>query len=417
MSAHKRTTENRSATSVTRQPHRQPATFAGDNAHSSAHELGGTAVASANAWPDSRISEIEAFTVELPLPRPLQLGAMTIRNREYVVIRIRTSDGLEGNAFGLSRSTPVAETVRNLLTPLLLDAAADTVAALWDKLIRSTAFGGRVGTIMRAISLIDIALWDIKGKRSSQPVWRLLGGGDPDVACVLVAGYPTGEPPEAVGSRVAKFAHEGHHLLKVARLLDPNDTQRLLRQAANELPLNARLVVDAAWWWRTSRAAADEICRWVAEAPLAWVEDPLVPEDVDGYRRLVASRVAPIGAGDELTDRYVARALLQHAQIDVLRLDALAIGGITGAWQVAHWAAAFGIDVSYHIYPEVHIHLAAGGAIPGYVETFGPADNPFDPAATLYEGGPSFTPGRAVAPERPGLGFTIDFERALHGSS
>lgn len=260
---------------------------------------------------------------------------------------------------------------------------------------------------MRALSLVDIALWDVKGKRAGLPVWRLLGGNQPEVPCILVAGYPTGEPPEALGAKVAEHAASGYEWLKVARTADPGSLKRLLASAAKQLPSKARLIVDAAWWWRNPLEAFQEIRTWADQVPLAWVEDPLVPEDVEGYRRLCATDVAPIGVGDDLTDAYVARALLQQAGISVLRIDAPSIGGITGAWQMQQLAQASGVPVSFHVNPETHVHLAAARTGWASVETFGDARNPFDPAPMLYSGGPSFSPGRAYAPETPGLGFEL----------
>lgn len=356
---------------------------------------------------DDRIATVEATTVTLPIPRPLRLGSSTITQRRYAVVRVSTTDGLRGEAFALSRDTPVAATVRELLAPMLVGRPADAIAATGDALFRGALAGGRVGTFMRALSLVDIALWDIKGKRAGLPVWRLLGGGEPEVGCMLVAGYPTGEPSEELGEHVAACAREGHRLLKVARAASPDDTRRLLATAAEGFDDETAVVVDAGWWWRTAREAAAELRTWADAAPLAWVEDPLVPEDTDGYATLCAEQVAPIGVGDELTDRHAARRLL-GARLAVLRIDAMAIGGITGARHVAALAEGAGVPVSYHVYPELHVHLAAGLPGGGLVETFGAADNPFDPAARLLTGGPRFEPSRAIASEAPGLGIELD---------
>ncbi|GAA3701046.1 enolase C-terminal domain-like protein [Nonomuraea antimicrobica] len=354
------------------------------------------------------VETVEAFSVTLPLPRPLRLGAQTVSHRAYCVVRLGTSDGIVGNAYALSRDLPVAEMINGMLGTLLVGQQADDISAIWDRLYRGTLFGGRTGGLMRALSLIDIALWDIKGKRAGLPVWRLLGGGGPDVPCMYIAAYPTGESPVVLGERVAAASQDGHSLLKVARLPNPSDLATLLRTATSSLAGTSQIVVDAAWCWRGAREAADEIQMWGGEAPLAWVEDPLIPEDTEGYARLVRSGVARIGVGDDFTDRFGAKALMLHAGVDVLRIDACAVGGITAAWALSHVADALGVRVSYHVYPETHVHLAAASSADSLVETFGAADNPYDPSATLYTGGPAFRPGWARANERPGLGFDIN---------
>ena len=124
----------------------------------------------------------------------------------------------------------------------------------------------------------------------------------------------------------------------------------------------------------------------------------------------------PVGVGDEVTHIGTFRALLDAGALDVLRLDVLAIGGITPARHVQALAAARGVPVSFHIYPEVSVHLAAGDP-GGIVETFDPdvpGGNPLDPAHLLYSGGPVFARRDRQAPDAPGLGFELDWPRFAH---
>lgn len=356
------------------------------------------------------IEQVDAVTVALDIPRPLRLGRMHITRRLYTVVSVRTKDGLEGHALALSRDLPVTAVVRNNLSPALVGMPVDAITAVWRRGFEATYAGGRSSVAARAIGLVDIALWDIKGKRAGLPVWRLLGGDDPATRCVMVAGYPTGDPPEVLGERVAAYAEAGHRLIKVARWSDPTAMRKVLETAVAGTTADARLVVDAAWCWTRAEEAAEELALWADAAPLAWVEDPLAPEDTSGYARLVARRAAPIGVGDELGDVHAARRLALEARVDVLRIDAPAVGGITAAWRLAHVAEAAGALVSFHIYPETHVHLAAALGNGALSETFDGRDNPFDPAASLYHGGPAFSPDTAVAPEAPGLGIELDRE-------
>jgi L-alanine-DL-glutamate epimerase-like enolase superfamily enzyme len=360
-----------------------------------------------------QISEVEAFTVALDLPRTLRLGSMVISRRTYAVVAITTESGISGKAYALSRDAPIASTVRDLLAPVLLGRDADLVAARWDACYRSTIGVGRVGAVMRAISLVDIALWDIKAQRAGLPLWRVLGGHSAEVEMLLAAGYPTGEPAEVLGAKVAEYGREGHRLLKVARVPDPADMRRLLDSAAAELPGECELVVDAAWVWRQPHEVERELRAW-GDTPLAWLEDPLPPEDVRGYERLRRAVCVPIGVGDELTDPHVFERLVAGGGADVVRLDATTIGGVTGAARVQHLAAAAGLPVSYHVYPELHVHLAAASAEPALVESFDWRGNPFDPAHRFVAGGPAYRPGFATASESPGLGFELDRELLEH---
>src|SRR3954452_4643949 len=174
------------------------------------------------------IVEVSAVTTRLELPRPITLGSMHIAHRAYAVVTVRTESGLEGNAFALSRDAPVAAVVNEQLAPVLVGGDSDLVAARHDECFRATVASGRVGVVLRALSLVDVALWDVKGKRAGLPLGRLLGGNAPEVPTLLVGGYPTGEPPEELAARVGEYGRRGWRLLKLARVADPAAMRRLL---------------------------------------------------------------------------------------------------------------------------------------------------------------------------------------------
>jgi L-alanine-DL-glutamate epimerase-like enolase superfamily enzyme len=355
------------------------------------------------------IVEVTAVTTRLELPRPIVLGTMRIASRAYAVVTVRTESGLEGNAFALSRDAPVAAVVQQQLAPVLVGRDSDLVAARFDECFRATVASGRVGVVLRALSLVDVALWDVKGKRAGLPLWRLLGGNAPEVPAMVVGGYPTGEPPEELAARVGEYGRDGWPLVKLARVGDHAVMRRLVDASLAAIPDGTRLVVDAAWSWRRPDEVVRELEAW-GDPPLAWLEDPLPTEDVEAYRKLAGCSSAPIGAGDEITDPHLLRAHLAADTLDVLRVDATTIGGVSGAQRLMQAAAAAAVPVSCHVYPELHVHLAAANADGATVETFDGRDNPFDPAARLYSGGPEWRPGLAVAPETPGLGIELDRE-------
>jgi L-alanine-DL-glutamate epimerase-like enolase superfamily enzyme len=264
---------------------------------------------------------------------------------------------------------------------------------------------------MRAISLVDIALWDVQAQRAQLPLWRLLGGLQSDLPVSIVSGYLSEDSaPESVAEMVLEHASVGYRYLKVARAADPTLTSRLLALVHDRMPAPSQVVVDGLWVWRTAREAAEEISSWSEHDRLAWIEDPFPPEEIELCADLRKICPVPLGLGDELTDRRVFQALLAAEAIDVVRVDATSIGGISGAVRVMHLAAANGRDIAPHFYPEVHVHCAAG--LPGClaVEMFDPAGNEFEFSHRFVIGGVHVSGGRAQAPEAPGLGFELDWE-------
>jgi L-alanine-DL-glutamate epimerase-like enolase superfamily enzyme len=250
----------------------------------------------------------------------------------------------------------------------------------------------------------------VKGKRVGLPVWRLLGGDDPATTCVMVAGYPTGDNAKVLGERVAEYAREGHSLVKVAYDKRPEHMRTLLEVAVGGMPGSTRLIVDTGWAWTRAQEALADIALWSDAAPLAWIEDPLPPEDIDGYARLMRGRTVPIGVGDDYTDVAGSRSLVLRAGVDVLRIDVPAIGGVGRSVHLAHVAEAAGAVVSFHVYPETSVQVAAGLGRGALTETFDGRDNAFDPAGLLYEGGPAFSPDKCVASEAPGFGLELDHD-------
>jgi L-alanine-DL-glutamate epimerase-like enolase superfamily enzyme len=357
------------------------------------------------------IVDVRAVTADFVLPRPLRLGPLFISSRAYAFVEITTESGHSGCAYALSRGAPVSMTVNHVLRPLLLGQDADAIAARNEECIRATLSVGRVGLLVRALSLVDIALWDIKAKRAGQPLWRLLGGYQNEIPVLLVAGYLTDDTtPEELAEQLGDFARQGYRMLKLARTPEPALTRRLLEETARAVPEGCGVVVDAAWVWRSVREAAAELKSWGNALDLLWVEDPLPPENARACARLREQAKLPFAIGDEVTDLHVLRALVEAEALDVVRVDATTIGGISGALRAYHMAGAAGFEVSPHVYPEVHVHLAA--ALPGVlgVETFDPSGSPFDPSRSFIEGGPIYRAGCAIAPETPGLGFGLDWE-------
>ncbi|WP_424937074.1 MULTISPECIES: mandelate racemase/muconate lactonizing enzyme family protein [Bacteria] len=346
------------------------------------------------------IARIDTVTAVLPLPAPLQLGAMTVTRREYAAVRATAADGTRGVAYCLSREAPMAEIVERLVAAHAVGADADDPATAWDRMLRGSAIVGRVGLVRRAIGLVDIALWDIASRRAGVPLWRLLGTGDEPRPSMLVAAYPTpSRTPREVAEEALSQA-EGWTNVKISRIPDPAYMRELIGILNHELPEDTGLVVDVGFGWRDAEQALAEIAQW-GDPRLAWLEDPLLPEDAAGCARIREASGLPVSVGDEVTDPAVLRALVDEGGVDVLRLDVVAIGGVTPAREMIAWAHERGVPVSGHVYPEVVAHLGIG------VETFARGGNPYDPAPLFVRGGPHFA-GRVTPSSAPGLGFELD---------
>src|SRR6478672_10566988 len=123
-----------------------------------------------------KITEVRATTCDVPLPRPIIMGDIRYDSREYVVVEILSDSGATGIGFGMTRGSPVASIVNRSLAPLLVGQDPLLSEALWDRLYYRNLPIGQRGIFMRALSAVDIAIWDLKGQQAGLPVWQLLGG-------------------------------------------------------------------------------------------------------------------------------------------------------------------------------------------------------------------------------------------------
>ncbi len=348
------------------------------------------------------ITKITARNVVLELPQTLHLGAMTVHRREYTLVQVENSDGLLGKAYCLSREAPMAEIIgSSLLSPHVLGMDTDDVNAIWDKAYRGSAIVGRVGLVVRALGLLDIALWDLAAQQRALPLWQLLGTGDEPRQSLLVSTYPTsGRTATDIAQDVLDHAQQGWKVLKIARSADTELMREVLTILSQSLAPECELVVDVGFGWPDAEAALTELAAW-GNPRLGWLEDPLLPEDIAGCARIRSETGMAIGIGDEVTDPSLFDRYIEADAIDVARIDVVALGGITPAMKLLPRLRDAGLRVSSHVSPEASVHLGVE------VETFdrSSAGNPYDPSPTLISGGPAFLDGYAQPPSTPGLGF------------
>lgn len=359
------------------------------------------------------IARVDAWKCVIRLPEPFRLGHLTVSQRDYVVVRVTTASGVEGVGFGLGRGAPVDVVVTDLLAPYLVGrdlSELDEIASLFSLVLPQHA---HEGLVMRALSLLDIALWDIRGKLAAQPVWQLLGaGGSQESPILLVEGYHlAGEDDEAFAKRLGKRAAEGYAALKVeASTTDHEALTRRLVATLRAVGPDTEVVIDLAYGWPRGEAEPRR-AGWF-DLDLAWAEDPMHGNAIDELARLHDDMPVPLAVGDEVTNPTMLVHLIDARAIDVVRLDLTCHGGFSGLTKVHRAAIDAGIRVSTHVYPELHRQVVSGLEGAGPVEMF-PDNGLWDathkiiaPVATRQNADGSMV---VDAPTEPGLGLEIDW--------
>jgi L-alanine-DL-glutamate epimerase-like enolase superfamily enzyme len=352
------------------------------------------------------VTGVRVLTCDVPLPRPIVMGDLQFASRGYVVVVVETDAGISGIGFGMTRDAPVGAIIARNVAPLILGQDPLLIEALWERIYyRNLTLGGQ-GLFMRALSAVDIALWDIKGQAAGMPIWQLLGGARQRTPISVAGGYPlAGRDNDDLAAEMDDYARRGFATVKIAAGDLATDTRRI-QVAGEALAGRARLAYDAHWAWRTLIDVVPTVRTW-ADLGVAFLEDPFAPELVFLAPGLRAATGIPLALGEDAVGRWAFDRLMAEIAPDILRIDATTMGGLSEAAKVCALASMRGRPVIPHVFPEVHVHLAAAFPIVSAVELTLP-DYEIEGLYRLFHDWVTIEDGHLVAPTGPGLGFVLD---------
>src|SRR3982074_474926 len=313
-----------------------------------------------------KIQQVETKLVRLPVEEPL-VGAppYPAMMREFLTLRVRTDDGIEGigvTGFGgkLMRALRTAVEEFGELVRGGDPLRTEHVAA---KLRAASAPCGPGGIVALALSAIDIALWDIRGKACGVPLARLLGGLRDRVPAYASGALMRTTPLDQVERAAVALVEKGFRQIKTQMAVDgltPAQEVERIRVIRDAVGPDIALMVDINQRWSVHEAIS--IGRRVEELGLAWLEDPTAATDHQGLAKIADALTTPICAGEYLYGIEPHRQSMSHHAIDITMIDLLRVGGVTQWMKVAGMAEAFNKPVASHLLPEIHVHLVA--AIP-----------------------------------------------------
>jgi L-alanine-DL-glutamate epimerase-like enolase superfamily enzyme len=350
-----------------------------------------------------KISKIQIAECPVPLPRILRLGPIEIRTRDYVVIRIETESGIFGEAIGYPRGTPLFETLSSMSRRLIGKDAQMRRRVMFD--LEQSNVPARAA-LTRGLSLIDIALWDIACKQAKQPLFQYLGGFRTSAEVTQVAGYYIDQRsiPE-VAEEISQMRDEGCRRVKIMLKGDSPEFDLQYASAATE-QMPGQVAADAHWSW-ISLNEAKRTCRILDGLGLNFLEDPFAASDWRFTHELRRDMITPIAAGEDVFGRHAISDLVSG--IDIFRLDATTVGGITGAIEAISLAAAAGKTVFPHVFWPLHIHLACASPSVEGVEVI-PPESGADPLDRLLRNIPVAKHGEMSPGEEPGVGISIKWD-------
>lgn len=349
--------------------------------------------------------------------------------RNSYLVRIETEDGIvgwgEGGQYGPSE--PVAACVDAVLAPKLIGRDPTEPVRIWEELYAFSRDFGQRGTYIEAMSAIDIALWDIAGQAAGLPVWKLLGGRFREKITAYATGcyYPQDfhDMPailRGLEEEASAYTNSGFGLLKVKiGLLSLKQDIERLKVIRDTIGPDIGLLVDANHGYNA--ASAIRMGRMMEPFDVRFFEEPVVPEDRDGYRKVRAENPIAVAGGECDFTRYGFRDLIGGGCVDIAQPDLAVCGGFTAFTQILTLANTYGVGVVPHVWGSgiaVAAALQAIATIPSFPHTANPIallnqpviefDRKHNPLRDdLLEERFVLEDGALAIPDRPGLGVTV----------
>ena len=358
-----------------------------------------------------KITAVRAATVRVPLEKPTKIATRVLGGRDYVLAWIETDEGVTGLGYtyaGTLGGRVVQVCIEDALAPILVGDDPFAIERLWARMFQETLLIGRRGAMIRAISAVDIGLWDLVGKALDKPLYQLIGGYRDSVPAYASGGYyREGDPLAYVEVEMSQYVDLGFRdfKMKVGGAPFEVDVERV-RVARETIGPKARLGLDANNAW-SSPTEAIRFVRAVEQYEPWWIEEPLRPDDVAGHAEVARVLEIPVATGEIHATRWDFRDLIAQKAADILQPDAGVLGGVSEWLKVAHAAAMFDLPVAPHWHADVHVHLAGAVSNCLTVEYFLMEEDIYNFERILGE---RLRPkdGDIPIPQRPGVGLVLD---------
>lgn len=362
-----------------------------------------------------KITDVEPIYLRLP-----ELDAARCDGtQDTLVVRVHTDEGLAGvgevdSVPLVARAAidaPASHSIATGLRSLLIGEDPTEIERLWDKMYRGTVYFGRYGPAIHAMSGIDMALWDLWGKITNRSVSNLLGGRFKDRLLAYASSLMPDSPTEA-GSLAEQYARQGYRAMKfgwgpIGR--DPKLDEDLVRCIRSSVGGDVKIMIDAGLAWDLKGAM--RMVEVYQKYDVFWLEEPLQPDDIEGYRELASQTSIYIAAGEQESSRRAFEALLDQGKLDILQPDLGRCGGLTEAKKIASMAHDRHKLVVPHAFKTgilvaASTHFAA--SIPnGFMIEHTTSTSPL--SRDLVTNPIQFDAGYVTVPtDRPGLGIEID---------
>ncbi|HEX2827652.1 MAG TPA: mandelate racemase/muconate lactonizing enzyme family protein [Burkholderiales bacterium] len=359
----------------------------------------------------AKIESVSVCIARVPLDNAVTFSTRTVTAREYCLVKVRSVDGVEGIGYCYAVNTSgrlLSVAVTDLLGQRVVGQESLRVEGIWHDMYQEALLQGRVGAVMRALSAIDTAIWDLNARAAKLPLYRYLGAVADDRVPAYASGgyYLPGKTPAKLGEELAGHVAKGYKAVKMKTgRLSPREEEDRVRAAREAIGPDVLLMLDANNAWNDVPTALEYMRRFEAYDPY-WIEEPFSPDDIDNHAKLAELTSVTVATGEIEAGRWRFKEMLDKRAAEILQTDATVCGGVTEWRRIAATAASYGVTVSPHAWHDVHVQLVASAPNARYVE-FMPDDHIVN-FRRLIDRQLVAENGDLLLPQTPGLGWNFD---------
>jgi L-alanine-DL-glutamate epimerase-like enolase superfamily enzyme len=363
-----------------------------------------------NAACSHRIAKVDVHLVSKPVGEGFADSTRTVERVGFTVVRVTTDQGLEG--VGLTYHEVGGEATRSLIlkniAPRIIGRDPLETEALWNELFHYLRGVGRKGLTFAALSAVDLALWDLKGKIVGLPLYRLLGGNQTSVPIYASGGWTSYSDDELVAEMQTMVAQGYSHIkfkVGVDGATNPRRDAVRVRKVRDAVGPDVRLLIDANNCW--DAATAVQFANTVRECDIFLFEEPVLADDIPGLARFKRGTDIPLATGEHEYTRYGVRDLILAEAADFVQADGARAGGYTEMLKIAAMTQAWNLKLAPHAMEHMHLHLVGATPNAPFLERLRLFE---DITAHIFKDAPLPVAGHMQIPDLPGMGLTLDMD-------
>ena len=353
-----------------------------------------------------KIASIKSKAYRIPLREPMISSKYHITHRELVRTELFAEDGTRGTGWCTTigvAGLAVARLVNSYLGTVVADQDARNHERVWEDMWQDLHFAGPGGISTLAIATVDIAIWDLRAQRAGLPLWQMLGGSRDTVpAYASAVNLHLDKDKLLAQAEVQLAAGYDTFKLKIGRKDFEADLDRV-RAIRGLIGPSRTLLLDINQNWYAGEAVRR--CHALAECAPAWIEEPLLSDDVGGHVHVRRAAGIPVALGEQLCNKFEFWNYVRAEAVDILQPNVWKVGGITEWMKIAHMAQCANLPIAPHNSMELSAHLVAAipnGTVVENIEGGNLAD------FGVVTRAPEVKDARIQLDDTPGHGVTFD---------